>query len=191
MAKAVFLDRDGLINEEIWDYVRSPKDFRLIPRAACAIKRLNEVGILVVVVSNQGGIAKGHYDEDTLKSINEVMIKELSMCGARLDGIYYCPHHPEGKGLYGIDCECRKPNPGMLIKAANDLCLNLPECWMVGDKISDIEAGSRVGCKTILVLTGYGKKMLMERERWPLKPDLIRDDLYDAASTIIDNPKII
>jgi D,D-heptose 1,7-bisphosphate phosphatase len=191
LVEAVFLDRDGLINEELWDYVKSPEEFRLLPKAPDAIRLLNKKGILVIVVSNQAGIAKGHYDEETLKEIHDLMEKELSRYGARIDGIYYCPHHPDGKGIYRVNCSCRKPNPGMLLKAAEDFVLNLKRCWMVGDKLSDIEAGKRAGCKTILVLTGYGERVLRERKGWRVQPNLIRRDLLDAAKTIIDNPEIV
>ncbi len=182
--EAVFLDRDGILNEEHFEYIKNPSEFKLIPDSAKAIRLLNEKGILAIIVTNQGGIAKGYYTEETLIEINRFMEEELSRFGAHLDRIYYCPHHPEGVGIYRIKCLCRKPNSGMLEEAARDFNLNLSNCWMIGDKISDIEAGKKAGCKTILVLTGYGQKMMEDRTGWKVEPDLIKRDLYEAIRSI-------
>jgi D-glycero-D-manno-heptose 1,7-bisphosphate phosphatase len=115
------------------------------------------------------------------------MRSELSKHGVYIDGIYYCPHHPDGKGRYRVNCGCRKPNPGMLLRAAEDFGLDLKRCWMIGDKLSDIEAGIRAGCKTILVLTGYGKRILKEKKDWKIEPHLIKKDLYEAVLTILQD----
>lgn len=186
MDSGVFLDRDGVINEEVFDYVKSLDEFRLLPKVGEAIRRLNQEGIPVILVSNQGGIAKGYYDEKTLHRIHDFMKRELAGFGAHIDRIYYCPHHPDGKGVYRVNCSCRKPAPGMIIQGARDLCLCLKRSWMIGDKLSDIEAGKRAGCRTILVLTGYGRMVMDEEKNWVVRPDFIRDNLYDAVSTIID-----
>lgn len=182
--ESVFLDRDGVVNEELWDYVKYPSEFKLLPGSARAIRLLNEEGIPAIVVSNQGGVAKGYYAEEAVKQIHQLMQEQLERVRAHLDGIYYCPHHPEGKGVYRQDCCCRKPSPGMLKKAASDFNLNLKECWMIGDKMTDIEAGKKAGCKTILVLTGYGPRMLENRKNWNIQPDFIKKDLHEAVISI-------
>lgn len=182
--KAVFLDRDGIINEEIWDYIKHPSEFRLLPRSPEAIRFLNENGIRAIVVSNQGGVAKGYCTEEVVREVHSLMEKELGKAGAHLDAIYYCPHHPEGTGIYRRDCNCRKPKIGMLEEAASSFNLELKDCWMIGDKMTDIEAGIKAGCKTILVLTGYGKKMLEDRQNWKVEPDLIKEDIYEAVISI-------
>jgi len=174
----VFLDRDGVINEELYDYIKKKEDFRLIKDSAKAIRLLNENKVLVIVISNQGGIGRGLYSEDTLKEINSKMVEELKKEGARLDAIYYCPHHPDDK------CRCRKPEIGMFKEASKHFNLNLKKCWMIGDKMIDISSGKKAGCKTILVLTGYGKRMLEDMENWNDKPDFIANNLHQAVNLI-------
>ena len=153
--KAIFLDRDGTINE-YRGFVRSTDEFELIPGVAKAIKRLNDTGFLVIVITNQPVIARG---ETTIEELNEIHNKMETLLGdegAYLDAIYYCPHHPH-KGYEGeipelkIECECRKPKPGLILQAANDYNINLEESYMIGDTENDILAGYNAGCKTILV----------------------------------------
>ncbi|HAW49432.1 TPA: D-glycero-beta-D-manno-heptose-1,7-bisphosphate 7-phosphatase [bacterium] len=175
----VFIDRDGVINEELYDYVKKKEDFRLLPNVGKAIRLLNENNVLAIMISNQAGIGKGLYSEDTMEEINSLMKEKLANEGAYLDAIYYCPHHPDN------GCFCRKPEPGMLEKAAHNFNLDLKNCIMIGDRIQDIEAGKRIGCKTILVLTGYGKKMLENKENWQYEPDFITDNLYEAVNLIL------
>jgi D-glycero-D-manno-heptose 1,7-bisphosphate phosphatase len=184
--EAVFLDRDGVINREIFDYIKQKEEFRLISRSADAIRLLNQKGILAIVISNQAGVAKGYYTEERVSEIHSLMEERLAKRGVYLDRIYYCPHHPEGIGAYRKECYCRKPRPGMLKEAEREFGISLKECWMVGDRMMDIETGAVAGCKTALVLTGYGKGVLKERESWKVEPDIIAKDLYNAVKKILE-----
>lgn len=186
MPEAVFLDRDGVINEES-DYLHDPKDLRLLPGAAEAIKRLNEGGIPVIVMSNQSGVARGLYPESHVGVLHEALAQDLKKEGAHIDRFYYCPHHPTaGRGKYKIICDCRKPMPGLPHQAAKDMSLNLKNCVMVGDKASDLAAGFAAGCRTILVLTGYGFKEWSEWKQL-FKPSHISPDLADAVDWMLAN----
>ena len=155
-SKAVFLDRDGVINEER-GYVHTPDQFVLIPGIVDAIRRLSSSGFKVVVVTNQSGIARGLFDIFAVDRLHQHFKELLGAEGVRVDGIYSCPHHPEGKvAEYAIVCDCRKPMPGLLLRAADELCLDLSASYLVGDKLSDIQAGQRAAVKaTFLVRTGY------------------------------------
>lgn len=153
--QAVFLDRDGTINVEK-DYLYRPEEFEFIPGAAEAIRLLNRAGFLVVVVTNQSGVARGYYTEQDVYQLHRHIEQLLLMADARIDAWYYCPHHPAGQHPYNLDCDCRKPRTGMLEQAAQDLGIDLSRSWMVGDKQVDVEAGIAAGCRPLLVLTGYG-----------------------------------
>lgn len=154
--RAVFLDRDGTINVEK-DYLHRPEEFEFIPGAPEAIGMLKDAGYLVVVVTNQSGVARGYYGESDVKRIHHHMDELLAAHGTSVDGYYFCPHHAEkGMGGYLTDCDCRKPLPGMLLQAASELDIDLSASWMIGDKLADIEAGRGAGCTSFLVLTGYG-----------------------------------
>lgn len=154
--KAIFLDRDGVINRAIAP-IKSIAEFRLLPGAASAIKAFNKKGYRVVVVTNQGTVAKGISKPEEIEEINETMRVRLAKQGAVLDAIYYCPHHPEGKlKEYAIQCKCRKPGTGMIEQAERDHGIDLAKSFLVGDKTGDILAGKRAGMRTILVKTGYG-----------------------------------
>lgn len=156
--RAVFLDRDGTINIEK-DYLHRIEDFEFIPGVPGAIKRLNDAGFLVIVVTNQSGVARGYYDERAVEILHEHIQRLLAEHGARIDVFYLCPHHPiEGLGDYRVDCECRKGSPGMLLRAACEHDINFCLSYMIGDKLADIEAGVAAGCTPILVRTGYGVK---------------------------------
>lgn len=156
MKKCVFLDRDGNINIEK-DYLYKIEEFEFIDGAKEAIKIFNNLGYLVVVVTNQSGIARGYYDENNVKALHEYLKKEVNKIGGNIDGFYFCPHHPQkGIGKYKLDCNCRKPQPGMFLDAKKDLNIDLLSSIMVGDKISDIEAGKNLGMRSILVKTGHG-----------------------------------
>lgn len=155
---AVFLDRDGTLNVES-GYVHRWEDWEWIHGAIDAITRLNRMGLLVVVVSNQAGVARGYYDEAAIQRLHDAANRDLAHYGARIDAYYYCPHHPEHGEIR--DCACRKPAPGLLIQAAHDLDIDLARSWLVGDKATDIEAGIAAGVSPILVETGYGEKERM------------------------------
>jgi D-glycero-D-manno-heptose 1,7-bisphosphate phosphatase len=182
---AVFLDRDGTIVREA-DYLRSPERLRLLPRAAEAIRRLNDSGFAVVVATNQSGIARGLLTEDDLAQVHKVLAERLAKRGARLDAIYFCPHHPTaGAGRYRRECSCRKPAPGMLLRAAQELDLDLSRCIAVGDSQRDLIAGREVGCRTVLVRTGYGRDAEAEASA-PLPCDHVADDLAAAVQWILE-----
>ncbi len=153
---AVFLDRDGTINEEI-GYLDRPEKLKLIPGAAEAIRMINASGMKAVVVTNQSGIARGFFDEVVVGAVHARLREMLLAEGGFLDGIYFCPHHPtEGRGRYLLSCACRKPAPGMRLRAAAELNLDPIGSYMVGDTLKDIEAGEKVGARGVLVRTGYG-----------------------------------
>lgn len=183
MNQAVFLDRDGVITQDPPHYAHKLDQLKLIPRSAKAIRLLNENRFKVVIVSNQSGVARGYYQEKDVKIFNYAMEGELKKEGAHVDAIYYCPHHPNSEIIeYRINCDCRKPNSGMFFKAAQNLDIDLNKSFVVGDKISDVVAGSTAGCVTFLVLTGHGKSQTFENS---IKPDFISVDLYDAVKNII------
>lgn len=172
---AVFLDRDGTLNVES-GYVHRWEDWEWIPGAIDAITRLNRMGLLVVVVSNQAGVARGYYDEAAIQRLHDAANRDLAHYGARIDAYYYCPHHPECGEIR--NCACRKPAPGLLIQAAHDLDIDLARSWLVGDKATDIEAGIAAGVSPILVETGYGEK---ERMLVKGKVTCVRDLLCAVA----------
>ena len=154
---AVFLDRDGTINEQM-GYINHISRFVLLPCVGRAIHKLNEQKIPVVVVSNQSGLARGYFPASLLDEVNQKMEQQLAADGAHIDGLYICPHHPEAKEeKYRITCNCRKPKIGLLKQAAADLNLNLKKSFMVGDRWSDLKCGVAAGATSILVLTGYGR----------------------------------
>lgn len=153
--QAVFLDRDGTINIEK-EYLYRPEEFEFIPGAVEAIKCLNRAGFLVVVVTNQSGVARGYYTEQDVRHLHRHIEQLLYRADARIDAWYHCPHHPAGLPPYNLDCDCRKPRIGMLEQAADDLGIDLSRSWMVGDKQVDVDAGIAAGCRPVLVLTGYG-----------------------------------
>jgi len=156
MRRCVFLDRDGVINEEV-EYLHEPERVVLVAGAAEAIAALNRAGHAVVVVTNQAGIARGMYTERELAAVTARIGELLGRAGARLDGTYFCPHHPEaGLGAYRIACRCRKPGPELLERAAAELGLDLARSVIVGDKATDLEAGRAAGAGAVLVRSGYG-----------------------------------
>ena len=183
---AVFIDRDGTLTEEV-GYVNHPRRIRLLPRSAEAIRRLNAAGIPAVVVTNQAGLARGYFSAEILQAVNEEMIRQLEDAGARLDGVYVCVHHPtEGVPPYRAECDCRKPKPGMLTRAARELHLDLAASTMVGDKASDLESGRIVGARGVLVLTGYGQgDWEYRRHAFRVTPDHVADDLLDAVHWVL------
>jgi len=167
--RAVFLDRDGTIAPDV-HYCRRPEDFMLFPSATRAIKMLNERGFKVIVVTNQSAVARGYTTEEMLSKIHQKMEKELEKEGARVDGIYYCPHHPDD------NCDCRKPKPKLVLQAAKDFNIDLKKSFVVGDLWMDIALGKSVGCRTILVGNSPSPEV---------SPDDTAPDLLEAARTIL------
>lgn len=180
MKRAVFLDRDGTINIEK-EYLYQAEDFEFIPGAAEAIRLLNLAGIMVVVVTNQSGVARGFYTEDDVENLHRHIDRELERYGARVDLWLYCPHHPAGRGSYALPCNCRKPLPGMLQEAAARHDIDLEGSTMIGDKLADIEAGMAAGCRTVLVRTGYGA----DAEQFVGPRTTICDDLLSAVKSLL------
>jgi D-glycero-D-manno-heptose 1,7-bisphosphate phosphatase len=203
---AVFLDRDGTINEEV-GYMDRLEKLKLIPVAAEAIRLINASGMKAVIVTNQSGVARGLFDESFVDAVHIRLREMLRTEGAFLDGIYFCPHHPtEGRERYLMTCDCRKPAPGLLLQAAADLQLETVRSYMVGDTLKDIEAGIRAGARGVLVRTGYGSEsadtlhlsetsgrvITGEREHLHTEPVLFRPvhiaaDILAAVNWIVRN----
>jgi D-glycero-D-manno-heptose 1,7-bisphosphate phosphatase len=183
---AAFIDRDGTLTEEV-GYVNHPKRLRLLPRSAEAIRQLNAAGLAAVVTTNQTGVARGYFSEDVLNAVNDELVSQLKREGAHLDGIYVCPHHPtEGAPPFRVRCGCRKPRPGLLLRAASELGLDLAASTVVGDKPSDVLAARRAGARGVLVLTGYGLgEWEYRRDRFAAEPDHVAGDLLDAVEWIL------
>lgn len=176
---AVFLDRDGTVAEEV-GYLNHADRFRMFPFAGAAIRRLHKAGLAVIVVTNQSGVARGYFPESLVRKVNECMQQELTAAGARLDGIYYCPHGSAD------GCNCRKPKSGMLERAAREHNLDVPRSYVVGDRYGDMELAFRAGCKAILVRTGYGLgEETWHAHDWPRQPDAIVESLEQAVDWIL------
>ena len=184
--RAVFLDRDGTINEQM-GYINHVSRFVMLPRAAAAIRLLNERQVVAVVVSNQSGLARGYFPIEVLQEVHDRMNQELAAHGAHVDGIYYCPHHPEAKEAeFRKNCDCRKPKTGLFDRAAAELDLDLARSYVVGDRFSDLKAAARIGAKGVLVLTGYGRgDLAYVGPGLDIKPDHVAEDLYAAVQWIL------
>lgn len=187
--RGVFLDRDGTINAEV-NYLSRPEQLQLLDGAAEAIASLNQAGFKVVIVTNQAGVARGYFSEAVVQTIHEALRKMLG--AAQVDAIYYCPHHPTaGAGVYKTECHCRKPKPGMLEQAARELNIDLRRSFAAGDKISDLAAGRAVGCRNILVRTGYGMESEKEFANYSWQPEFVADNLLKAARWILQQRDFI
>lgn len=175
--KAVFIDRDGVINEER-NYVHRISDFVLLPGVIEGLILLRDAGYRLIVVTNQAGIARGYYDKADMDLLHDYLREQLALHGLVLDAIFFCPHHPEGRiKALAIECDCRKPSPGMLLEAAKYFDINLSTSVMIGDKLSDVQAGKRagVGC-TVIVKSGHD----MDCSAY-IEADVIAADLHAAA----------
>ena len=181
----LFFDRDGTLNTEL-DYLSRPEELQLIPNAARAIREANEFGVKVFIFTNQSGIARGLFTETDLADIHRRLLAMFAHEGARVDAIYFCPHHPEyGMAPYRKSCSCRKPKPGMLKMASKDHGIKLSRSFVIGDRSIDMEAGRAAGCRTALVLTGYGS---VERSECLIagSTDFVARDAYEAWRHIKD-----
>jgi len=190
---AVFLDRDGTINEEA-GYLDSLAKLKIIPSACEAIRLINQNGMKAVVISNQAGVARGLFTEDFVRTVNHQLEELLKKEGAVIDKFYYCPHHPTaGEGIYTKKCFCRKPEPGMLLQAAQELNIDLASSYLIGDRYIDMETAGRVGTKGVLVKTGFGAALLRNEgpdEATPQNtPDFIAVDIREAVQWILKDRK--
>jgi D-glycero-D-manno-heptose 1,7-bisphosphate phosphatase len=183
---AVFLDRDGTLNEEI-GYVNHLSRFQVYPWAAEAVRELNRAGFAAVVVTNQSGVARGYFDERLVHLLHEKLRAEIESGGGELAGIYYCPHHPQGKvAAFRRECDCRKPASGMIAQAAGDLNLDLTKSFMIGDRFADIETAHRANLPGVFVLSGYGLgEYEYHRHTWPYQPWRVAQNVLVAAHAII------
>jgi D-glycero-D-manno-heptose 1,7-bisphosphate phosphatase len=185
--RAVFMDRDGTISEEV-GYVNHPSRYRVFPYSARAVRLLNEAGWLAILVTNQAGVARGYFTEEMIGAVHDRLRQELEREGAHLDAIYYCAHHPSvGEPPYRIDCDCRKPKPGLIERAARDFEIDLEESWMIGDRYSDIELARNAHVRAAFVLSGYGRgEWEFQRAAWEHEPDLVAEDLLEAVREIVN-----
>ena len=183
MDQAIFVDRDGVINEDREDYIKSWEEFRFIKGVRQALKKIHRAGIPMVVITNQSVIGRGLVTEGGLSEIHDRMCQAVQKSGGRITKIYYCPHHPDDR------CRCRKPRIGLLKKAAQELGLDLKKCLFVGDALKDIQAGNRAGCGTLLVQTGQGKESLIKilAGKTRIKPDWVCEDLPSAVSLVLEH----
>ncbi|MGH9373338.1 MAG: D-glycero-alpha-D-manno-heptose-1,7-bisphosphate 7-phosphatase [Vicinamibacterales bacterium] len=187
MRPAVFLDRDGTLLEEA-GYLDRLERLVFFPFAIDAIRLLNRGGFAVVLITNQSGIGRGMYQEDFVVRVHQVIDEKVVAGGGRIDGYYYCPHHPQAEiEQYRQDCECRKPRPGMLRQAARDLDLDLSRSFTIGDKWSDVQVGHAAGGTGILVRTGYGRSSELAPKPGA-QPVAVADDLISAAAWILRRP---
>jgi D-glycero-D-manno-heptose 1,7-bisphosphate phosphatase len=182
----IFIDRDGTISEEV-GYINHLSRFHVYPWAAEAIRNLNLKGLKAIVVTNQAGVARGYFEESLIHEVHEKLRDEMKRFGAYLDAIYYCPHHPSaGKPPYRLDCDCRKPKPGMLLRAADEFKIDIKHSYMIGDRYSDIELAHNAGTHSILVLSGYGLgEYEYHRKEWKVQPDWVAKNLLEASEIIL------
>lgn len=187
MRKAVFLDKDGTLVKDV-PYNVDPEKIALEPYALDALKRLQDNGYNLILVSNQSGIALGHFTEADLHPVKFRIAELLHRNEIILKGFYYCPHHKDGTvAAYAMECKCRKPEPGMLLRAAQEHKIDLFNSWMIGDILDDVEAGKKAGCKTILLNNGNETEWLLYEKR---KPTFIVNNLKEAAELILLSDKL-
>jgi D-glycero-D-manno-heptose 1,7-bisphosphate phosphatase len=178
--KAIFVDRDGTINVDV-HYLNDPDKFEMYPGVQIGVKKLQENGFKIIVITNQSGIARGYFTEEQLSDIHERMKKEFQRFGVTMDGIYYCPHHPDDK------CNCRKPNTGLFEKAIIEHNIDVKKSYMLGDKILDVGAGKKTGVRTILIPEPHLRQdFLAQKNEWEYHPDFIADDFQDAVEWILN-----
>lgn len=184
MRPAVFFDRDGTLNEEV-GYAGRPEEFHIYPWASEAVRQVNDAGWAAVLITNQAGVARGYYSEAEVNVLHQLLQEHLRKAGARLDAIYYCPHHPQGDVPgYGGVCECRKPAPGMLRDGERDLGVELSASWVIGDRWLDIGCAHAAGARGALVRTGYGEQAMQTPEDG-VRADYVALDALQAVQYIL------
>ncbi len=185
MKRAVFIDRDGTFNV-LGNYINKVEDFDLIPGADKAVKLARDAGFLVIIVTNQAGVARGYYTEEDVVVFHKNIQEVLEKFGTKIDAFYYCPYHPtKGIGKYLKDDDCRKPKPGMLLTAAKEHNIDLENSYMIGDNIGDVQAGQAAGCKSIMVRTGYGNEHQFKLDELEKPLDQVCEDLISAVEWIL------
>ncbi len=184
--RACFIDRDGTISEEV-GYVNHPTRYRVFPFAAEAVRLLNEKGWLAILITNQAGVARGYFKEDLIHEVHSILKGELEREGARLDAIYYCAHHPSvGEAPYRQDCDCRKPKPGLILRAAREFDIDLANSWMIGDRYGDVEMAHNAHVRSAFVMTGYGRgEWEYQRAAWQHQPNIVAENLLEAVERIV------
>ncbi len=184
MKKAIFIDKDGTLIPDI-PYNVNPKLITLSDTAIPALQLLQNQNFLLIVISNQSGVARGYFKEEDLQNVSNAITDLLNEEGVIINGFYYCPHYKEGTVKeYTIDCDCRKPKPGLLLRAVKDFNIDVKQSWMVGDILNDVEAGKAAGCKTILLKNGNETEWIMNEKR---QPDFVAENLLEAANLIVEN----
>jgi len=170
-------------------YINHPSRFHLFPWSVEAVRAINGAGWLAVVVTNQAGVARGFFPESMVHHIHDSLSASMLAGGARLDAIYYCPHHPAvGVAPYRLDCDCRKPRPGMLQRAQHELGADLARSWVIGDRRGDLQLAWGVGCKAALIKSGYGRgEVELGVPHWDRAPDLIAEHVLDAVGRILES----
>ncbi len=183
--KAIFLDRDGTINEEM-GYINHADRFKVFDFVPESIRIFRKLGFKIIVVTNQSGIARGYFSESLLHEIHNKLLVQMNDEHASIDDIFYCPHHPtEGRAPFKMDCECRKPKPGMILQAADKWQLDLTQSFMISDRYKDILFARKLNIRTAMVLTGYGRgEYTYKKGEWLYQPDFIGDNLLDVARQI-------
>ncbi len=181
--KYIFLDRDGVINCDPPHYAHQVDQLEFISGSVEAIGLLNKYGFRIIVITNQSGVAKGMYKEEDILVFHEEMQRRLLKKGAHIDVFYYCPHHPDADvPEYRINCECRKPKPGMIMRTAKDFGFDPRFSFLIRDKWTDIEAGRSIGCTTIMVLTGHGREEYANKKGYA---HYTKEDLFSGVKEII------
>ncbi|HMG72611.1 MAG TPA: HAD family hydrolase [Pyrinomonadaceae bacterium] len=184
--RAVFCDRDGVLIRDC-GYLHDPDRIEILDGVPAAIRLLNESGFLSLVVTNQSGVARGYFSENIVQRTHAAISKRLAEAGAHIDAFYYCPHYPDAVvPAYKQDCDCRKPKPGMILRAAETWGIDLSKSFMVGDKGSDVEAGKAVGARTLLILPEGGQRTSPDQESaFTQQPDWVATDLLEAVQWIL------
>jgi D-glycero-D-manno-heptose 1,7-bisphosphate phosphatase len=179
MFKAIFMDRDGTLSEEI-GYMYEAGLYRPFPWTGPAIRKINESGMMAILITNQSGVGRGYFPESTVHQVHDILQAELARHNAKLDAIYFCPHHPD------TGCDCRKPRPGMLIRAHRDLGIDLSQSYMIGDRYLDVDVAQAAGTRSVLVMTGDGRAEFEKYKHAPRQqPDFTAETLLDAVESIV------
>ena len=188
--RAVFFDRDGTLNEEV-GHLDDLGRFRVYPFAGRAVRRVNQAGLFAVVLTNQSGVGRGIFPEELVAAAHQRLLAEMEESGAKLDAIYYCPHHPAAEiAQYRVDCSCRKPSPGMMQQAAQRFGICLEESFVIGDRYVDVEMAHRVGATSILVQTGFGQsEWEMYRSNGAAQPEYVAENVSEAVEWILQRLK--